>query len=50
MRVAALYDVHGNLPALEAALEDVDEAGVDLLLSGGDLLLGPQPSECLELL
>jgi putative phosphoesterase len=50
MRVGALYDVHGNLPALEAALEDVDEAGVDLLLSGGDLLLGPQPSECLELL
>jgi predicted phosphodiesterase len=50
MRIAALYDVHGNLPALEAALEDVDEAGVDLLLSGGDLLLGPQPSECLELL
>jgi putative phosphoesterase len=50
MRVAALYDVHGNLPALEAALADVDEAGVDLLLSGGDLLLGPQPAECLELL
>jgi putative phosphoesterase len=50
MRVAALYDVHGNLPALEAVLEDVDEAEVDLLLSGGDLLLGPQPSDCLELL
>jgi putative phosphoesterase len=50
MRVAALYDVHGNLPALESALEDVDEVGVDLLLSGGDLLLGPQPAECLELL
>jgi predicted phosphodiesterase len=50
MRVAALYDVHGNLPALAAALEDVDSAGADLVLSGGDLLLGPQPSECLELL
>jgi predicted phosphodiesterase len=50
MRVAALYDVHGNFPALEAALEDVDKAEVDLLLSGGDLLLGPQPSDCLELL
>jgi putative phosphoesterase len=48
MRVAALYDVHGNLPALEAALADVDEERVDLLLCGGDLLLGPQPSECLE--
>jgi putative phosphoesterase len=50
MRVAALYDVHGNLPALEAALAEVDDQGADVLLSGGDLLLGPQPAECLELL
>jgi predicted phosphodiesterase len=50
MRVAALYDVHGNLPALEAALAEVDGEGADVLLSGGDLLLGPQPAECLELL
>jgi putative phosphoesterase len=48
MRVAAVYDVHGNLPALEAVLADVDDEGVDLVLCGGDLLLGPQPSECLE--
>jgi predicted phosphodiesterase len=50
MRVAALYDVHGNLPALEAALAEVDDMGADVLLSGGDLVLGPQPAECLELL
>jgi putative phosphoesterase len=50
MRVAALYDVHGNLPGLEAALAEVDDVGADVLLSGGDLLLGPQPAECLELL
>jgi putative phosphoesterase len=50
MRIAALYDVHGNLPALQAALTEADEEGVDLILSGGDLLLGPEPSECLELL
>jgi putative phosphoesterase len=50
MRIAALYDVHGNLPALEAALSEVGDEGVDHVLSGGDLLLGPQPSECLELL
>jgi predicted phosphodiesterase len=49
-RVAGLYDVHGNLPALEAALAAVDAEGVDVILSGGDLLLGPQPAECLELL
>jgi putative phosphoesterase len=48
MRVAGLYDVHGNLPALDAALVEVDAEGVDLILSGGDLLLGPQPVECLE--
>jgi predicted phosphodiesterase len=45
MRVAALYDVHGNLPALEAVLREVD---ADVILSGGDLVLGPMPSECLE--
>jgi putative phosphoesterase len=50
MKVAALYDVHGNLPALEAALAEADEEGVDIVFSGGDLLLGPEPSECLELL
>ena len=48
MKVAALYDVHGNLPALDAALAEVDEAGADSILSGGDLLLGFQPEECLE--
>ena len=47
MRVAALYDIHGNLPALDAALAEVEAEGVDLILSGGDLLLGPQPVECL---
>ncbi len=45
MQVAALYDVHGNLPALEAVLSEVD---ADVILSGGDLVLGPMPSECLE--
>jgi len=29
MRVAALYDIHANLPALEAALEEVHQARVD---------------------
>ena len=41
MRVAALYDVHGNLPALEAVLSEVD---ADVILSGGDVVLGPMPS------
>jgi putative phosphoesterase len=47
-RVAAFYDVHGNLPALEAALADADAAGVDLIVLGGDLALGPMPCEVLD--
>ena len=50
MRVAALYDVHGNLPALEAVLADPRLADADLIVSGGDLLAGPMPSACLDLL
>lgn len=48
IRVAALYDVHGNLPALEAALAEAETAGVDLLVFGGDLALGPMPREVLD--
>jgi putative phosphoesterase len=48
VRVAALYDIHGNLPALEAVLADVDEARADLVLVGGDVVTGPFPSETLE--
>lgn len=46
MRVAALYDIHGNLPALEAVLTEVEEA--DLVVVGGDVAPGPQVAECLE--
>lgn len=50
MTVAALYDVHGNLPALEAVLSELDQLGADAILVGGDVVLGPMPVECLELL
>lgn len=49
MRIAALYDIHGNLPALEAVLTDVRAAGVDRIVIGGDVLPGPMPRECLDL-
>jgi predicted phosphodiesterase len=42
VRVAALYDVHGNLPALDAVLAEVD---ADLILVGGDFVAGPWPAE-----
>jgi putative phosphoesterase len=48
MRIAALYDIHANLPALEAVLEDVREAAVDLIVVGGDVLPGPMPRESLD--
>lgn len=50
MPLAALYDIHGNLPALEAVLADVRAAGVDDVVIGGDVVPGPMPRECLALL
>ena len=49
MRVAALYDVHGNVRALEAVLEEVESANVDAIVFGGDLVWGSWPRETLEL-
>ena len=48
MRVAALPDVHGNLPALEAVLADVEGAEVDQLVFGGDVAAGLLPVETIE--
>jgi predicted phosphodiesterase len=48
MKVAALYDIHANLPALEAVLEEVRAAAVDHVVIGGDVLPGPMPHETLE--
>jgi putative phosphoesterase len=50
MRVAAIYDIHGNLPALEAVLHDIHQADVDLILVGGDVVPGPMPRETLTCL
>jgi putative phosphoesterase len=50
VRVAALYDVHGNLPALQAVLAEVEREGVDAIALGGDIASGPpQPREVVEL-
>jgi predicted phosphodiesterase len=49
--VAVLYDIHGNLPALEAVLQDADQAGADRFVLGGDYsLFGPWPEETVQLL
>jgi diadenosine tetraphosphatase ApaH/serine/threonine PP2A family protein phosphatase len=44
-----IYDVHGNLEALEAVLADAGEAGIGRFLLGGDYaLFGPQPTATVE--
>jgi putative phosphoesterase len=48
MRVAALYDIHGNLPALESVLGELQHAMVDQIVVGGDVLSGPMQVECME--
>jgi putative phosphoesterase len=48
VRVAALHDVHGNLPALEAVLADVQREGVDQIVFGGDVAAGLLPVETVE--
>ncbi len=50
MRIAALYDIHGNLPALEAVMQDVEAEKVDCIVIGGDALAGPMPVETLDYL
>ena len=50
MRIAIFSDVHGNLSALAAVLDDIDRQAPDLIVFAGDLcLFGPRPAECLRL-
>lgn len=48
MRVAAISDIHGNLPALEAVLADVKREGVDEVVVVGDTIIGPSPVEVFD--
>ena len=50
MTVAALYDIHGNLPALEAVLAELALDPPDAIVVGGDVLWGPYQAECVALL
>ena len=45
MTVAALYDIHGNVSALDAVLAEVD---ADVIVIGGDTVMGLHPAETLE--
>ena len=47
-QVAAIYDIHGNLPALEAVLSDLERIEPDWLIVGGDVASRPMPAEVLD--
>jgi putative phosphoesterase len=50
-RAAVITDIHANLPALEAALQRIDELGIDTIYCGGDLVgYGPHPNEVCALI
>ncbi len=48
MRVAALSDIHGNLPALDAVLAGVERESPDLIVVCGDVASGPMPAETID--
>jgi hypothetical protein len=51
MRIAVIADVHGNLPALEAVLADIESRDVDRTFNLGDCVSGPLwPREVCDLL
>lgn len=51
MKIAIFSDIHGNLPALEAILDDIKKEKCDKTIFLGDAIaIGPRPKECLELI
>lgn len=50
MRIAVLADIHANLGALEAVIDDIDAWAPELVIMGGDIVnRGPQPRPCVDL-
>ncbi|WP_199615247.1 metallophosphoesterase family protein [Paenibacillus alkalitolerans] len=51
IKLAVITDIHGNSPALAAALHDISSRGVDHIYCLGDVVgIGPDSNEVLELL
>jgi putative phosphoesterase len=48
MRLGLIADIHGNLPALDNVLAELEREGVDQIVCLGDVAVGPQPLETLE--
>ena len=50
MRIAVVSDIHGNLPALEAVFERVDQLKAGAIICLGDTVgYGPFPQQCLDM-
>ena len=50
-RIAVITDIHANLPALKAALNEIEVLGCEKIIHTGDLIgIGPHPRECFELM
>jgi putative phosphoesterase len=50
MKVAVLADIHGNLPALNAVLAEIEDENITQILVAGDILGGPYPVEVIRIL
>lgn len=49
MKYAIISDIHGNMPALDAVLEDAEKSGVDSYIFAGDYCISnPYPNECIS--
>ena len=48
-KIAVISDVHGNIPALEAVLAEIDASGAELIVHCGDLSWGPEPERTVKL-
>jgi putative phosphoesterase len=49
-RIAVVYDIHGNLPALESISEKLRHPDIEAIVFGGDMVPGPMARECLDFL
>ena len=48
MRIAVLADIHGNMPALEAVLAEIEPVHPDGIIVAGDMVAGPKSSEVIH--
>ena len=48
---AIISDIHGNLEALRAVLDDIEHLGINEIICLGDVIgYGPEPRECLDII